>query len=217
MTSDVIEAILNSPKNATIIVDARDNSIVDESVFEALKKTNITLVFETENATWTFKGNQIKEVKDVDLTITVAKLKDAETKNKAAISKLVKNSDVLIISIAGTGVLPGKAMVKVKLIESWLKTKDQKNIFIYYYDEDSKKAELVEKKLTVDAQGYVEFSIRETGDYIVSGTDLVKTGILPKAGTSNEGTLMLLFGTFAVLGGVSIFLLDRKRKNIIRS
>jgi len=217
VTSDVIEAILNSPKNATIIVDARDNKIVDASVFEALKKTNITLVFETENATWTFKGNQIKEVKDVDLTITVAKLKDAETKNKEAISKLVKNSDVLIISIAGNGVLPGKATVKVKLIESWLKTKDEKNIFIYYYDETSKKAELVEKKLEVDAEGYVEFSIKETGDYIVSGTDLVKTGILPKAGTSSENALMLLFGTFAVLGGVSIFLLDRKRKNIIRS
>jgi LPXTG-motif cell wall-anchored protein len=94
--------------------------------------------------------------------------------------------------------------------------RDNKAVDTSVFKEDYKKAELVDKKLKVDAEGYVEFSIKETGDYIVSGTNLVKTGIVPKAGTSSENAMMLIFGTFVVLGGVSIFLLDRKRKNIIK-
>lgn len=210
-TEKILDALEGTPEKGTLIIDARDAKKVDKAVFEALKGQDKTIVFETDNAIWTFYGKDIKDAKDIDLTVTMAPIADSTSKNKNAIKNAVKNEDVLIISFSDNGMLPGKAVVRVKLDEEWLKGKDKNNLHVYYYNTSTEKVEVIAKKLKVDAEGYVEFTITKNSDYFIADKDLQETGVLPKTGSENAMNTILPLSMILVLGGVSLLLFEKKR------
>ena len=209
----VIEAIKNAAKGSTIVVDATSNKVIDKAIFEAIKGTDKSITIKTENAEWTFNGKDIENAKDVDLTILIASLKDSTSANKDAIAEKVKNEDVLLLSFAANGELPGKVKVRVKLDASWLANKDKNNLYVYYYNPNTKKAEAIAKKLKVDADGYIEFTIDHNSDFFVADKDLVAAGILPKTGAPIDVNTLNLLGILVMAVGAVALLIRRKKFN----
>ena len=210
-TEKVLEALAKTPVKGTLIVDARENKKIDKAIFEALKGQDKTIVFETENAVWSFNGKDIKNVKDIDLGVTIAPIASCTSKNAAAIKKAVKGEDVLVISFRDNGVLPGKAVVRIKLDEQWLKGKDKNNLYVYYYNAASKKVETVAKKIKVDSEGYVELTITHNSDYFIADKDLQAAGILPKTGSENAMRTTLPLGMIFIGAGAMLFLYEKKK------
>ena len=208
----VIYAIKAASDKAVLTVDVSTNKIVAKEIFDAIKGTNKTVIFIQNGIQWTFNGKDITEdTKAIDMTVTIATLKNSTSPNKAAIANKVKNTDVLIISFANNEKLPGKATIRVKLDDTWLSGKDKNNVYIYYYNPTTLKAEIVAQKLKVDGEGYVQFTITHNSDYFVSDKDLVQAGIMPKTGYAMDTTVMVYLGIIALFSGVALILLRRKR------
>ncbi|MBL4937345.1 Ig-like domain-containing protein [Clostridium sp. YIM B02515] len=211
--SKVVEAVKNAASKSAIVVDASENKKVDKSVFEAIKGTDKSITFTAGNSVWTFNGKDInKDIKDIDLTVKVETLDNSTSPNKDAIKEKVKNEDVLILSFAENGVLPGEAKVKIKLDAAWLEGKDKNNLYVYYYNPSTKKAEIVAKKLTVDKDGYIEFEITHNSDYFVADKDLVSAGILPKTGSMIDTTTLVTAGLITTFIGVLIVAAGRRKR-----
>jgi exo-poly-alpha-galacturonosidase len=216
----LIEELLSDKDIKSITVEYNaQNPIADDNIFSLIKGQDKTVTFErraedgTVIASWTFSGKDITgDIKDIDLTVKLARLNESDTPNKGAISEKVKGEDVFVISFAANGKLPGNATVKVKLSESWLAGKDRNNIYIYYYNAEANKAELVAKKLKVDAEGYVEFEITHNSDYFVADKNLVAAGVIPKTGSMVDMNVLAGFGAVILLSGLAIVTL-KKRKN----
>lgn len=211
-TAKVIEAIKNAPEKAVIVVDATNNMVVSKVVFDALKGQDKTLVFKTENGSWTFNGKDIKDTKDINLTVLVAPIDKTTSSNKAAIKKLVKNENVLVLTFSSNGKLPGKAVVRVKLDEEWLKGKDKNNLHVYYYNKDKNRAEVIAKKLKVDSEGYIELTLTHNSDFFIADRDLQSAGILPKTGTQNQLGLLIPAGILLAAAGTVLLLSESKKR-----
>ena len=176
--ASVISAINTAASNGRIIVDITENKTVAKEIFDVIKGTEKTVIFKQNEVEWTFNGKDITEpTKIIDMTVKIASLNTTTSNNKAAIGEKVNKENVLVISFANNGQLPGKAKVRVKLDASWLAGKNNNSINIYYFNEATKAVEAIATGLTVDAEGYVEFSIAHNSDYIISDKDLTK---LPK-------------------------------------
>ena len=170
---ETIKVINDAAEGTNIKINLGNSKEVSKEVFEALKGTNKSVTFIKDNVQWTFSGKEIAgEAKVIDLTVKVDEIKNTTSANKAAMIELLRDSDVTIISFAENGKLPGKATVKIKLDEAWLKNKDKNNIYVYYYNPTSKEQERVTNKLKLDVEGYIEFDITHNSDYIVADKDL---------------------------------------------
>jgi PelA/Pel-15E family pectate lyase len=234
--SKILEELLldNDIKNVTVEYST-ENPIAASNIFNSIKGQDKVVTFEnkakdgTVIASWNFNGKDVTgEIKDIDLTVKAAKLSESDSANKAAIAEKVKNEDAFIISFAANGKLPGKATVKIKLSDSWLEGKDKNNICIYYYNEETKKAEVVAEKLKADAEGYVEFEITHNSDYFAVDKNLVETEIkesveaeiknsveaqiIPKTGSMVDSNVLVGFGVILLLAGLGGILI-KKRNN----
>ena len=180
----LISIIKNTP-DKELVVDVTGNKIVAKEVFDAIKGTDKVVIFEQGGLQWSFSGKDITETtKVIDMTVRVAPLSSTASENKGAIAEKANNADVMVISFAKNGKLPGKATVKIKLDANWLVNKDKNSIRIYYYNETAKKMETVASGLKVTADGYVEFEITHNSDYIVTDKDLTKITTTPTKPTT---------------------------------
>ena len=172
----VISAINSIASNGKVVVDVTSNKSVAKEIFDAIKGTDKTVTFTQNGVEWSFDGKNITgSTKAVDMTVNVAALGSTNSGNKAAIAEKVNNENVLVISFAKNGQLPGKAKVRVKLDAAWLAGKNKNNINIYYYNETTKAIETIASALVVDSEGYVQFDITHNSDYIIADKDLTKT------------------------------------------
>jgi hypothetical protein len=171
----VANAIKASSNNSNISVDANVNKKVDQVVFDAIKGTNKNVTFITDVVQWTFNGKDITgDTKSIDLTVKVADINSSTSINKPAIAEMIKNTEVAVITFSDNGRLPGKATVKIKLDNNWLKDKNKNKIYVYYYNEASKSQELIAKQLKADDKGYIQFDITHNSDYLVSDRDIAE-------------------------------------------
>ena len=176
----VIGAISGVASNGKVTVDVTANKSVAKEIFDAIKGTDKTVTFTQNGIEWSFSGKDItNSTKTIDMTVNVAKLVDTTTDNKTEIQNNVKDKDVVVISFASNGQLPGKAGVRVKLDAAWLADKNKNNINIYYFNKTTKAMETIASGLVVDAEGYVAFEITHNSDYVVSDQDLTKTETTP--------------------------------------
>ena len=172
----VISAINNITNNGKVTVDVTANKTIAKEIFDAIKGTDKTVTFTQNGVEWSFNGKDITgSTKAVDMTVNVAALSATNSGNKAAIAEKANNENVLVISFAKNGQLPGKAKVKVKLDAAWLAGKNKNNINVYYYNETTKAIETIASALVVDSEDYVQFDITHNSDYIIADKDLTKT------------------------------------------
>ncbi|TDT50926.1 5'-nucleotidase C-terminal domain-containing protein [Fonticella tunisiensis] len=211
-TSKVVDAVQKAPVKSNIKVDITNNTVVSKAVFEAIKSQDKTITFTRDGIEWTFNGLDIATPMDLDLSLDVP---DEEVKD--AILEKVKGYEPLIISFKHDGSLGlkegAKATVKVKLDANWLNGKDTRNIFVYYYNPETKKAEKVAGPLAVDDNGYVTFQISHLSDYFIADKDLVQAGLLPKTGSVVDITGLLGLGGASMVLGAAFVVADRRKRN----
>jgi beta-glucosidase len=186
----VITVLKNVTNNGKVTIDVTDNKTVTKEIFDAIKGTDKTVTFTQNGIEWSFNGKDITgTTKTIDMTVGVAPLSSTTSSNKVAIGQKINNENVLVLSFANNGQLPGKVKVKVKLDAAWLVGKNKNNMNIYYYNEITKAIESVASGLTADADGNVVFDITHNSDYIASDKALTAAPVEPatvRLGGSNR-------------------------------
>ncbi|MBW6410279.1 N-acetylmuramoyl-L-alanine amidase family protein [Clostridium weizhouense] len=165
--SDEIKDEIKDAKDDEASYDVSDYPRVEKEVFEYLKdKDDRTLVLEGDDYTWTFKTKDIKNVSDMDgkLDTTI----ETTSPNESEIKKVLNGADVVNLYFKYDGKLPGKAKVKVDIGSEY----NDKKMYVYYYNKNSKSLELIDSNVKVDDDD-IEFSINKVGDYVLSETPLL--------------------------------------------
>ena len=172
----IVVSIINSVStNGKVTIDVTNNKLVAKEIFDAIKGTDKSVTFTQNGVEWTFNGKDINNsTKTIDTTVKVTSLESSTTANKLEIQNKVNGKDVIVISFANNGQLPGKARVRIKLDAVWLASKNKNDINIYYYNETSHALEVITTALAADSEGYVSFDITHNSDYIVTDADLTK-------------------------------------------
>ncbi|WP_139905308.1 endo-1,4-beta-xylanase [Clostridium thermarum] len=174
----VVSSIASVSNNGTVVVNVTDNKSIAKEIFNALKDTDKTVIFKLDGIEWSFTGRDITDAtKTIDLSVNIAPIASSTTANKSQIAEKVNNEDVMVISFADNGYLPGKAKVKVKLDCNWLENKNKVDLSVYYYNPATKDLQTIASGLKVDAEGCVQFDITHNCDYIITDRDLAKTPV----------------------------------------
>jgi LPXTG-motif cell wall-anchored protein len=231
-TADVATLISNADKKANITLDANGDKVIDKEIFDALKGTDKTITIEQNGVQWIFNGKDIiNEAKSIDVTVNVAYPKNTTSSDKDKLTDMFKDDNVLVISFAENGTLPGKATVRVKLDEEWIEAHDKNNIYIYYFNPETNKGELIAKNLKVDSLGYVEFDITHNSDYIVADKDLITSpttetvvtntttteqvkatlGEIPQTGSMLDLKVLVVIGVSVLLSGFGVIGFRKKK------
>ncbi|GLC29107.1 pullulanase X25 domain-containing protein [Clostridium omnivorum] len=192
-TEDVNKAIKDN--NITkVVVEAKDNTKVDKSIFEAIKGMNKEITFNAGDISWTFNGKDISTSMDMDLSLKEVS-KDLKDKIAAKVKAATgKDEKVFVFSFNHEGPLPGTAKIKMFLGKDWA----GKTVTLRRYFKDKNTYENVsgQNQVKVDENGYVEFLLDHCSDYFVTETELPKTGGVPFNDFMYIGTLLIAAGAF---------------------
>ena len=143
---------------------------MNAGVFESAKKNNKDITFgvadENDNLlySWTFQYDNLDTSKmngkAMDLSISFA------SEKKKEIEELTGQTNGVYISIAGYhGELPGPATVKTYVGDQY---KNGDTVYLYYYNEETKKVELIGGKGLVVNGGYVEYTLTHCSTYFIT-------------------------------------------------
>ena len=116
----------------------------------------------TNNETKITKSKSVKEniLMDVNLRLNIDTINSEDTKE---IDKRV-NQNKLIVSFDHHGSLPLNAKVKINVGD---KFKNNEDLYLYYYNPESKQIEFIENNIIV-RDGYATFTIDHCSDYFLT-------------------------------------------------
>lgn len=166
-----IEKELAKAATSNVKVNLLSKPIVSKSIFEALMSNkNKTLTLVGDNASWIFNGIDIlaNGLADIDTTIRLA------SQNAAMINNLVGGREVVNLSFAHRGLLPGKAKIQANVNSKY----NDKAMYMYSYNLANNRLTLISPSVVVK-DGIATFEITKGSDYILSET--------PVAGAVKEG------------------------------
>ena len=130
--------------------------INDEEVIVRLKKKN-----ELTYYSWSFDKDKVGDEINLDFEITF--------EDDREIEKLLEDDvEVKYLNFKHHGTLPSNAKVTVYVGD---KFKDKTNLYLYYFNEETKKIEYISKDIKV-SNGYIEFEIEHCSKYFVTTTKL---------------------------------------------
>lgn len=208
-------AIINSSSHKVDVVLKETTTLtaaVLASLTDADKQVSITVQapagYASPTVTWTFNTKEIdkSKIKDIDLTLNTV------SPSAVAIEKIDKNAQVL--SFKYHGELPAPAEIRVKVDP---KAVVDGKVFLYYYNPDTKKAELIkgsnnDGSYNVDKDGYVSFTITHCSDYFLSSANSgsLKAGTITQTGSIINTNLLIALGALFIIIGAA-FVLKRKK------
>lgn len=159
--NEQISNIYKADDKAEITINATDNSVIKSDIFNAIKGTNKKLIINYKTEQIIFNGMDITQIKAIDVSI----LKQLVS-NDNDIKNLITNG--VVLNFANNGVLPGKALVRIKNDQMLTKELSKSVINAYYYNEQTKKFTLVAEKIKLTSDGYYEFNITHNSKYILT-------------------------------------------------
>lgn len=227
-TKEVAAAITNAIKNAkdnkvdVVKAEIPKNVKVSTTSFKEIKEAGKTLIIEPADkaVTWTFANfDTLAEMSgDFDPSVKIGDgiIAAIDTAVAKDTSKTLKYTTV---SFAYDGKLPGKTDVTLDLSVGTFK--DGAKVYLYYFDEKTKKFEFVDD--AVYTEGFATFTMTHCSDYIVTneplGAAVVKPGTTPaptkKPATVKTGdtATMMVFGLVLLAGfGLMTVAYTRKRR-----
>lgn len=190
VSEKISETIKNSTSEKVVSVEIPKNIKVSTTCFKDAKEAGKTLVIEPADkaVTWTFANfDTLAEMSgDFDPSVKIGDgiIAAIDTAVAKDTSKTLKYTTV---SFAYDGKLPGKTDVTLDLSVGTFK--DGAKVYLYYFDEKTKKFEFVDD--AVYTEGFATFTMTHCSDYIVTNEPLsaavVKPGTTP-APTKKPGT-----------------------------
>lgn len=211
--ADTVKDLVNNSKQDKVVLNATENPVIDAKVLEAIKGIDkpVSVVVESQGITltWTFNGKDIKDTtKSVDLTLNAA------APNKDLITKVDSNAQ--IISFKNHGTLPAPMTITIPVDTK--KFDVTKPLYFYYYNETTKKAELIAEGLKAYQKGdayFVDVTITHCSDYFLSSSDsktvLPKVEKLVQTGSPMDMNVLLALGMLLIGAGFTVVLARRKR------
>ncbi|WP_252229468.1 MULTISPECIES: N-acetylmuramoyl-L-alanine amidase family protein [unclassified Clostridium] len=168
---------------------------VEKDVFECLKDNDDkTLVLEGDDYSWTFDGDDIKNVSSMDskLDTTI----ETTSPNESEIKNVLNGANVVNLYFNYDGKLPGKAKIEAKIGSKY----NGKNMYVYYYNKSTKSLELVASNVKVKDDN-ISFTITHCSDYVLSETPLsAAVGFKEGWNILNSGNWQYVLGGNRVTG-----------------
>lgn len=133
-----------------------EQEITEDKIIVNIKEKDGDLFY-----SWSFNKNKIKDNKinlNFELSFSNPKEKEIDMITK-------KNDDKTYLSFSHHGNLPSEATINVYVGKKY---KNNEKLYLYYYNEETKEIEYVDKNLKVK-DGYVEFSIKHCSIYFLTG------------------------------------------------
>lgn len=215
ITTEILNQIKTADEITSVIINAKNNSVIKKEVFSAIKGLDKELVINTNNDIQiTMNGKDVKEVKDIDVKVNYTKLStDVDLKEYA--------DEAIILNFKPNGVLPATAKIKIKITDEMKKTLNDKNsVYVYYYNETSKKLEEIATNIKIQDDSF-EFTIKHNSKYIISSTKIEKTNNTVSENNKDVSFLeskkmyILIIGVtlFVIILVLIIVIVDRKKKS----
>lgn len=212
-TAAAIKDLVTNTNSDKVVVSAQENPVIAAKVFEAVKGIDKKISFVVESQglalTWTFNGKDVKDTNTtVDLTL------NAVSPNKDILAKIDSNAQV--ISFKNHGVLPAPMTVTIPVDTK--KFDVTKPLYFYFYNETTKKAELVGDGLMAYKKGdayFVDVTITHNSDYFLSANDnkTVTTTVDKLVQTGSPIDMNVLLGLGVILIACGAFVVMRKRRH----
>ena len=173
----------------------------DTNFYKTTTNRNIIYVAEENNEfaySWQFDRETYKDNVNFSLIIN-----ESSSKLNLVSSQIDKNIKTKYLFFEHHGVLPTTAIIKVAVADNY---NDGDKLYLYYYNENSKKLEFIEDNLIVK-NGYVSFEIKHCSDYVLTGS-IVKTALNNPQSMTIIIIILVAIGVAMVAG--TLFLNNKK-------
>lgn len=180
VTSTISKSFLtdvkNAPSNAVINVDISSDMTLPKEIQDAIKGTNKVLRLNSNRIQWELKGSDItKETKECSLDGGISRGFISED-----LYKILGNTKYIWSYLSCGEDLPGKALVRFNL-ERHTFTQEyvgsSKDLYIYHYDENNRKLDLVASGVKPNNENNLEFNVTTGGYYFFTEEKLSTTTI----------------------------------------
>lgn len=193
--TDRISDKIEDSRADNISYDVSDYPKVEKDVFKCLKDNDDkTLTLEGDDYSWTFDGDDIDNVSEMDskLDTTI----ETTSPNASEIKNVLNGASVVNLYFNYDGKLPGKAKIEMKIGSKY----NGKNMYVYYYNKNTKSLELVSSDVKVK-DDKISFTITHCSDYVLSETPLLNTANFKEGwNTLNNGNWQYVLGGNRVTG-----------------
>lgn len=209
------------------VVSKNEAPKLDANVFKTVKEKqkNITVGVTDENNrlqyAWTFNSDTVTNTDmNIDLSISF------DTDRADAVKEITGREDVVYLSFAHHGQLPGPATIKTYVGNQY---KDGEVIYLYYFNEEKNQVETVGGRPLKVSGGYVEYTITHCSLYFLSqfnatemnavdpdaNQQVEETGNKDSAQTGDIARIWIYaFETMAVISAIgAAYALSKKREN----
>lgn len=209
------------------VVSKNEAPKLDANIFKTVKEKqkNITVGVTDENNrlqyAWTFNSDTVTNTDmNIDLSISF------DTDRADAVKEITGREDVVYLSFAHHGQLPGPATIKTYVGNQY---KDGEVIYLYYFNEEKNQVETVGGRPLKVSGGYVEYTITHCSLYFLSqfnatemnavdpdaNQQVEETGNKDSAQTGDIARVWIYaFETMAVISAIgAAYALSKKREN----
>ena len=220
ITQDILDKISNSSEIQSITINLDKNVNISKNIFEAIKGKDIKLTINIGENQLIFNGNSMITSKDINAEISY---------NLVSKDTLLKEivQDGVVINFANNGELPGTAIVRIKVTEDLRQALDMNEIFVYYYNEETKELTQMTDNATYNEDGFIEFSINHNSKYVLVNKLIEEKeySVIATSGDTNvkdKVSFLESHKMYVIIIGVSIIaiviviiilIVDKKSKN----
>ena len=190
---NLVHDIIDQPDDAVIIINYDTGSDIGGDVFDAIRGTDKTIILQGNGIEWVFDGNDIMAPKNIDTDVIINHIDQFHGINANLIADIVHDVPTIVLSFAENGVLPGKALIRIKADYTFRSYVGSENLYVYYFDRTENKLVQVAADLKVSGvDSYIEFEIFHNSDFVITKGE-IDTANLPGIHTitlnANGGTV----------------------------
>ena len=169
--SEIAEKLAKAGKGKSVSLIVGNRPRISARIFEELAKyPDKALVLKGDNYRWTFKGaNMLTTLSTSVFDSSVSSISPEEKE----IRKLTGNADLQLICTAYHGELPGWTTLTIQVKESL----QDKKLYCYYYNEKTKKLELIQNNLYSNANHAINLQIDHCSTYILTDREFSSVDI----------------------------------------